>query len=154
MRRSRRAKTHAAERGRWASKSNMSSERNRHLNQRHECMCANNVTASRALAICSSASQLCSSTLVSLNSIAVGVAVLVPSLGAQLRSSARRSTCADSSSAIHVRSVVRLETSAQFLAHRCRSAALPNKSLVPTPVSSAPLLSIHRGAAHLRRSLK
>jgi hypothetical protein len=108
-------------------------------------MCANSINASRAACVCDLPSQLRSPISVALNSIAIDAAVLVPSLGAQLRSSAHRSTCRASSFATHRRSVVRPETSPQLLARRCRSAALPNNALVPTRKGDAPLLAAQRG---------
>jgi hypothetical protein len=142
----------AAHAGRWASQSNMSSESNHRLYQLPEPWGANCTPASAVVAVCRTASQLRLCRAPILRSKAVASSVVVPSLGAQLRSSSHRRGGAASSFAAYRCSVVRSESPRLLQARRCRSGGLPNKSLVPTPVTNVPLLSSSRGAAQLRRS--
>jgi hypothetical protein len=141
----------AAHSRRWASQSNMRLESNHRLYQLPEHWGANCAPASAVVAVCCTASQLRSFCAPALRNRAVGSSVVVPLLGAQLRSPSRRRGRVASSFAACRCSVVRSEGLRSLQARRCRSARLPNKSLVPTPGTSAPSLSSSRGAAQLRR---
>jgi hypothetical protein len=141
----------AAQLRRWASQSCMSSESSHRLHQFARHWGAHCTPASAVVAVCRIASQLRSYCAPALRSSAVASSVAAPSLGAQFRSSSRRDDRAASAFTGPRRSVVRSEGSAASRTRPCRSAGLPNKSLVPTPVTSAPSLSSSRGAAHLRR---
>ena len=136
---------------RWASQSNMSSELNHSLYCLPKHWGANSAAASEFIALCGSAPQLRSSQAAVLRRYPVTDSVVVPSPGAQLRSSSRRSGGIASAFASRRCAVVRSEGPVASGVRLCWSARLPNKSLVPTPVTNAPSLRSSRGAAHLRR---
>ena len=145
------AQSAAREQWRWASQSNMSSELNHSLYCLPKHWGANSAAASEFIALCGSAPQLRSSQAAVLRRYPVTDSVVVPSPGAKLRSSSRRSGGIASAFASRRCAVVRSEGPVASGVRLCWSARLPNKSLVPTPVTNAPSLRSSRGAAHLRR---
>jgi hypothetical protein len=143
----RRAKTHAREWRRWAAESNMSSEQNRSRYQQHRLNGAKAVAPSSIGAVCSIASQLRSSRGNQRRRIAVAPSVVVPSLGAQLRS-------ASQSALIGLRIIVpcshiaaQSQTSSSRPSAPGESVPLPNKRFVLTANRLAPVGPRAVGAA-------
>jgi hypothetical protein len=145
--RRRRAKTHAPQSERWAAESNMSWEQNRSRYQQHGLNGAKAVAPSSIGAVCSIASQLRSSRGNQRRRIAVAPSVVVPSLGAQLRS-------ASQSALIGLRIIVpcshiaaQSQTSSSRPSAPGESGPLPNKRFVPTANRLAPVGPRAVGAA-------
>jgi hypothetical protein len=106
-------------------------------------------------AVFTAASRPVSSFLIPSRSAALLQLGLVASLRAGLRSPAvafRRCSLRVASAPAASRGVaIRSASSGLRYAGLCRSARLPNNSLVPTPVTDAPSLRVGSGAAHLKR---
>ena len=135
---SRSAAAPAAQPRRWAAESNMSSERNRSRYQRHEREGASGVVASCIGAVCSSASQLRPASLATRRMSRVAPSVVVPWLGAQLRSSAQGAHI----NSRHAVPCSRIASLSQPVWSRrgisVRACPLPNKRFVLTAQRLAP----------------
>jgi hypothetical protein len=147
--RRRRAQSHAPQSKRWAAERNMSSERNLCQYQRHERRGANRVLASEVGAVCSIPSQLRSHHAAILRNITVVSSVVVPSLGAQLRSSPhQRAACISTQTSLPCsRIAVQSHTSSSRPSAPGQSGPLPNKRFVPTANRLAPVGPRAVGAA-------
>jgi hypothetical protein len=116
--------------------------------QRHG---AGSARIARAAAACSVESRLLSGSSAILGCIARSAAVGVASFGAGLRSSSRRRVWAASRFTVQRCVAVRPASSGLHPARLLRPASLPNNSLEPTLVSTAPSLRVGGGAAQLNR---
>ena len=129
----------------------MESEPHPSLEARWQRHGAGSVRASRAVAICTVASRLRSSSSTVLSGTATSAAVGVASFGAGHRLSFHRRVEVASSLAVQRRGAVLSGNSWRPAGHPCLIARLPNQSLEPTPVTNAPLLRVGSGAAQLNR---
>jgi hypothetical protein len=128
-----------AERQRWAAESNMSSERNPSRYQQHNREGANDAAASSIGAVCSSASQFRPAALATRHMSRVAPSVVVPSLGAQLRSSPQ-GACISSRRSVpcsHIAS--RSPASSTRRSVSVQGCPLPNKRFELTAQRLAPL---------------
>jgi hypothetical protein len=130
---------------------NMISERHHLLTfprKRHGAASSGTVTVG---AFPSVGSRLVSSSSEALSASAVPALGRVALFRAQLCSSLRRSVRGVFPVITEHSVAVRLERAGLSPAHCFQFGRLPNNSLVPTPVTNAPLLSVGSGAAQLKR---
>jgi hypothetical protein len=141
----------AAQRRRWASRMNISSERHHSLTFPRKRHGATSAWTFISVVVCGVAPQLRSPSVGTRRRIPVETAVRVPSLGAQLCLSSCRSGRAASRVAVHLSAAARSDTPGLPPSRLRRSAQWPNNSLVPTPATNALSLSVGSGAAQLKR---
>lgn len=135
----------------WAAGMNMSSERHHPLTFPRKRHGAGSAGAFDHCAAITVTSRFYPVVVATLAGFALLRSVGAASIGARLFLSSCRRVRVASQLAVQCDTAARSDSTGLLQAQLHRSGQWPNNSLVPTPVTNAPLLSVSSGAAHLKR---